>query len=160
MGNKAQKQIEELRKLMKWKNLFEIKRIEIAIALLQWKIYREIIKELNCGHGTISNVSKTYKKDKEFYKTKYKWAKEKYWKEMEAKIRNIIEHGRKNNKWFDIWEMVDKLWLEKTIESYNTIWYITRRKINMNYQKPYVIDKESPENAEEILKKKYKWKFK
>jgi len=79
---------------------------------------------------------------------------------MEDKIRDIIEHGRKNNKWFDVWGMVDKLWLERTIESYNTIWYITRRKINMNYQKPYVIDKESPENAEEILKKKYKWKFK
>jgi len=152
-------EITRLRKLRKWKNNVEIKRIDIAIELLKWKWYKEIKKEMSCGESTISYVKKNYKKDKEkFYKTKYKWAKEKFGKEYSNKIIRYIEERSENNKGCTIRDIVDFLWLERNKKSYEFVWYMTRRKNNLNYQKPYVQDKKSPKNAKEILKKKYKGK--
>ena len=155
---KVEEKISELRKLRKWKNLIEMKRIDIAIALLQGKKYKEIKKELNCWESKISYVKKTYSKDKEFYKTNYKWAKERYGDDLE-KVLDLIKEWKENNKWFDLREIVEKLWLERNKKSYNKVWYLTRRKGKMLYQKPYVIDKKSPDNADEILKKKHKGIF-
>ncbi len=158
MSEILEKAISELRKLKRWKNLIEIKRIDIAIALRQGKKYRVIKKELNCWQSTISYVVKTFKKSKFFYKTNYKWAKERYTKDVDD-IKILINEWKKENKGFDIREMVEKMWLEKSIKSYNKIWYLTRRKIHMPYQKPYVIDKKSPDDADEIFKKKYRGKL-
>lgn len=38
--------------------------------------------------------------------------------------------------------------------SYKQVWVIVRKKLNLNYRKPYIKFNESPENADEDLKKK------
>ena len=40
--------------------------------------------------------------------------------------------------------------------SYKQVWVIVRKKLNLNYRKPYIKFNESPENADEDLKKNFK----
>ena len=40
--------------------------------------------------------------------------------------------------------------------SYKQVWVLTRDKLNLNYRKPYLKFQESPEDAEEQLKKNFK----
>lgn len=154
-------EIKILRKLRKWKNNVEIWRIDIMIEVLRWAKYKEIIERFKTTKDRIALVKRRYKNDKEnFFKTNYKWAKETITKETTDKIILYIKEKQEKNKWVDLYEILDFLWFERNEKNYNKIWYITRRKLNLNYQKPYIRDKKSPDNAEEILKKKYKWKLK
>ena len=154
-------EIKRLRKLRKWKNNVEIWRIDIMIEILMWYKYKEIIEKFKTTKDRISLVKRRYKEDKEFFfKTNYKWAKEKIKKETTDKIIWYIKQQKENNKWVNIYEILDFLWIERNEKNYKKVWYITRRKLKLNYQKPYIKDKKSPENAEEILKKKYRRKLK
>jgi len=150
-------EIKKLERLKKWKNLFEIKRINIAILLLKKYNYREITKILWCGFTTISWVKNRYKKDSEyFYKTNYKWRKSIYWKEIEDKAQRLIKEWEKNNKWYSIQDMSNKLWFWDWKKWYRKTYYLLREKMNLRYQKPYVVDKKAPKNNKEILKKTLK----
>lgn len=154
-------EINRLRRLRKWKNSVEIWRIDIMIESLMWAKYKEIIERFKTTKDRIALVRKRYKEDRDnFFKTNYKWAKEQITKETTDKIISYIKKQQEKNKWVDLYGILDLLWLERNEKNYNKIWYITRRKLKLNYQKPYIKDKKSPDNAQEILKKKYRWKLK
>lgn len=160
MVSTTKNEIIRLRKMRKWKNNVEIKRIDIAIEQINWKGYKEIKKNLNCWESNISYVKKAYARDKNtFYKTNYRWAKETYKENYTNKILKFIKEKIINNKWSSIRDIVEFLWLERNKKSYNSVRYITRRRLQLNYQKPYIKDKKSPDNAEDILKKKHRWKY-
>lgn len=158
---KNKEEIERLKKLRKWKNSIEIWRIDIAIEIVKWSKFQEIKDKINCWNDRIILVKRRYKEDaNNFFKTNYKWAKETITRETTDKIILYIKEKQGENKWVDIYEILDFLWFERNDKNYKKVWYITRRKLKLNYQKPYIKDKKSPDNSEEILKKKYRWEFK
>ena len=39
--------------------------------------------------------------------------------------------------------------------SHKQLWFITRKKLGLNYRKPYLVYEKAPDNANEIFKKKH-----
>ena len=150
--------IKDLQNVRANKTKSQVKSIDIIISLLRFQSISKIKKENNCWNDKILRIKKVFLKDQnwEFRKTKHKWRKTKYWNEVKEKIIETINTHKKEKKWCDMVKMISALWFENSLSSYNTVRYLTRRKRPLLYQKPYVIDKKRPADAETLLKKKYR----
>ena len=156
-----QKSKEVQKLLLKVKNTFEAKRVNIIVAYLKWAWYEEIIKTWIARWEAISNTIKRYLKDPvNFYKTVYKWKiQTNEWKETEDKIEKIITEKQKEWKLVDIKEVQEeynKKNKNSKILDYHQVWYIIRQRLKYKYQKPYIKDSRRPENAEEVLELRIK----
>jgi len=140
------------------KNRTEARRIQIMVAYLNWLDYRAIKKAWIASFETISRTIDRYKEDPQFfYKSNYKGrvlSDEK--KKQIKRVRIIIEEAESEGKYLDIKEVLNKYNSKFQNEQliYSKIWLIIRKNLKYNYQKPYVIDKRKPDNAEQILEER------
>lgn len=69
-------------------------------------------------------------------------------------LRKILSDPDKNYSIIEVQSMIKS---EYGVEySYKQVWEIVRKKLGMNYSKPFPVYENKPENAEEILKKTQK----
>lgn len=71
--------------------------------------------------------------------------------EQFEELKEIITNSEKNYSIRDVQKLInDKYGVNY---SYKQTWEISKKKLNLNYAKPFPIYSKKPENAEEILKK-------
>lgn len=142
------------------KNNIERKRIMAMSAYLRWLSYIEIEKAWLWTDTVMSNIIKKYKINQTtFYKTNYNWKPISQERQIiYDRVREIIDN------WLEKWDLLDleevqrrynnKYWKHHRI-SYKQTWDIVRDRLKYKYQKPYIIDKRKPENADQILKERF-----
>ena len=129
------------------------------IAYLNWLRYEDIVKAGIAAKEAIARAINKYMEDPEnFYKTNFKWkTKSKEWEEIENRINKIIIEAEKNWEYLDIiriQEIYNRKYKNSKILNYKQTWTVVRQRLKFNYQKPYIIDKRKPENAEDIVKER------
>ncbi len=149
------KEAQRLRKeLRKAKNQTERMKITIVATYLWWKNTGQTASSLGTFQSTVLRAINGYISDKEnFYKTKYKGKiQTEEMKNVLKDIKTFIDKCLIEKKPIDINDVKDYInkKYNKAILSYQTCWEIVRKKLNYNYQKPYVTSKKQPEHAKEI----------
>jgi len=153
---KLPKDVQQSKKLKKLlvsgKNATEKKRIKIMIEYLRWKNMWEVSEWLWISHQTVVTTVEKYKKEweKKFYKTKFKGRIESEKnKTIKEKIVKFIKKKQSEKEQVDINDIRTEL--NKDWEySYNQCRWFTRRRLWLNYQKPFVTNQKQPTHAKEI----------
>jgi len=141
----------KIRKMMsKAKNNTEKKRLEIVAQYLWWSNMNEVTKTMLISKSTVVKVVNKYKDLwDDFYKTKWKWRQEdEKHKKLAIQAKAIIDS--ENN--VDINEVRRKLEQKNWEEyGYEKIYWLIRRKLWYNYQKPFVTSNKQSKYAKEIV---------
>lgn len=150
----------ELKKRLKeCTNSIESKRMNIMIVYLNWSNVVEVQNTLWVSWYTVIQTINRYIEDQDnFYKTKYPWRpKSNEWKTIEERINKIIVDAYEKWEYLDIhWiqERYNKKYKKSKILNYRQTWTVVRERLKYKYQKPYIVDKRKPENAEKIVKER------
>lgn len=149
--NESQRVKKELRNA---KNQTEKMKITIVSMYLWWKNTEQTARSLGTFQSTVLRAINEYIADKEgFYKTNYKGKiPTEEMKNVVIDIKAFIDRCLKEKKPIDINDVKDYInkKYNKAILSYQTCWEIVRKKLDYNYQKPYVTSKKQSEHAKEI----------
>ena len=138
------------KKLRKARNNTERVRIEIMVKYFKWKNSREVSEGLWISKSTVQNAIDKYIElwIDEFYKTKHKGRPEsKRSIEAKQKIKKMIKEKKGEIDINDVKRELNKDWSEF---GYRTIWWLVRKQLECNYQKPFVTNSKQSEYAKEI----------
>lgn len=144
------KKAKELKGLMgKARNNTERKRIQILIQYLSWMWIRKVMEHMLVSSATVESAVHWYKeKWEDFYKTNYKWRQEdKHHKKLVTQAKGIIE-WEDNVDINEVRRRLEKMNWEEY--GYDKIYWLVRRKMWYNYQKPFVTSNKQSDYAKEI----------
>ena len=149
MNKEKSKELKKM--LVKARNNTERIRISIMVEYLKWKNTVQVSEWLWISHWTVCVALNKYinQWESNFYKTNYKWTIEsEEHKEVKKEIEKMIKKSKNPMDINDIKKELNKQW--KDYDYHKVRWFI-RKRMNYNYQKPYVTNTKQSEHAGEII---------
>jgi hypothetical protein len=125
------------------------------IVYLWWKNTKKTAETLAISEWTVNWALKSYCKNKNtFFKTNYQWrmiSQEN--QKLLDEAKKVISDSSKSWEQIDIMDVKDRVnrKYKKEVLNYRKTWWLVRKILECNYQKPFVKNHKQPEYAKEIL---------